>query len=101
MTKIVHIKTKKYDVYIGRGSIFGNPFRIGIDGDRKAVIEKYKKYFYNRIEIDEMFKNAVLKLKNKVLACYCRPDDGFKRRLMCHGQIIAAFIENVSPEEIG
>ena len=29
-------------VYIGRGSKWGNPFRIGIDGDRTAVIAKYE-----------------------------------------------------------
>ena len=29
-------------VYIGRGSKWGNPFRIGPDGDRAAVIAKYE-----------------------------------------------------------
>ena len=31
-------------VYIGRGSKWGNPFRIGIDGDRAAVIAKYERW---------------------------------------------------------
>ena len=30
-------------VYIGRGSKWGNPFRIGPDGDRAAVIAKYER----------------------------------------------------------
>lgn len=30
-------------VYIGRGSKWGNPFRIGRDGDRAAVIAKYER----------------------------------------------------------
>ncbi len=29
-------------VYIGRGSKWGNPFRIGPDGDRAAVIAKHE-----------------------------------------------------------
>jgi len=86
MTKIVHIKENKYDVYIGRGSIFGNPFRIGRNGDRKTVIEKYKKYFYDRIMRDEDFYHAVCELKDKVLACYCKP-------LACHGDIIKEYLE--------
>ena len=31
-------------VYIGRGSKWGNPFRIGPDGDRLAVIAKYERW---------------------------------------------------------
>ena len=40
--KVVNLRNEKYDVYIGRGSPFGNPFKIGIDGTRLEVIEKYK-----------------------------------------------------------
>ena len=31
-------------VYIGRGSKWGNPFRIGPDGDRAAVIAKFERW---------------------------------------------------------
>ncbi|GEM_PF-3616899 len=31
-------------VYIGRGSKWGNPFRIGQDGDRVTVIAKYARW---------------------------------------------------------
>ena len=31
-------------VYIGRGSKWGNPFRIGPDGDRAAVIAKHERW---------------------------------------------------------
>ena len=30
-------------IYIGRGSKWGNPFRIGPDGDRATVISKYER----------------------------------------------------------
>lgn len=54
MTTVVNIRKKKgkkssfYDVYCGRGSLFGNPFKIGRDGDRKQVIQKFREYFYKR-----------------------------------------------------
>jgi hypothetical protein len=32
-------------VYIGRGSKWGNPFRIDPDGDRAAVIAKFERWF--------------------------------------------------------
>src|SRR6478752_2841576 len=47
---VVHCKCESYDVYIGRGRCpqtgevgrWGNPFRIGSDGDRDEVIGKYR-----------------------------------------------------------
>jgi hypothetical protein len=35
-------------MYIGRGSKWANPFRIGIDGDRAAVIAKYESWLRNQ-----------------------------------------------------
>ena len=40
--KVVHCKREKYDVYIGRGSKWGNPFKIGVNGSRREVIELYR-----------------------------------------------------------
>jgi hypothetical protein len=31
-------------IYIGRGSKWGNPFRIGVDGNRATVIAKYARW---------------------------------------------------------
>lgn len=86
-TIVVHrSKTEEEYVYIGRGSLFGNPFIIGIDGNRNEVIEKYKDYFYDRIKSDSAFKESVLKLKNKRLGCYCKPK-------ACHGDIIKEYLD--------
>lgn len=35
--KVVHCKKEPYDVYIGRGSKWENPFVIGKDGDPGEV----------------------------------------------------------------
>ena len=37
MIKVVHINKEEYDIYIGRGSKWGNPFVLGKDGDRTEV----------------------------------------------------------------
>ena len=45
MITIVNKKTFKGNgIYIGRPSVLGNPFKIGADGNRHEVIEKYRKY---------------------------------------------------------
>lgn len=87
MTTVVNIRNSACDEYIGRGTPFGNPYRIGEDGDRQQVIEKFKAYFYKRLT-DEGFRGKVLALKGKKLGCWCVP-------LACHGQIIAEYLESL------
>lgn len=36
------MKIRADAVYIGRGSRWGNPFRIGIDGDRETVLLQHE-----------------------------------------------------------
>ncbi len=78
MTTVVHVRKDSYDVYIGRGSKWGNPYRIGIDGDRAEVIKKYAVYLVGKPELIA----SLYELKDKVLGCYCKP-------LECHGDILA------------
>ena len=86
MTKVVNKYREAYDVYIGRPSIFGNPFSVKEYG-REGCIEKYREYFYKRIKEDVKFKEEVLKLKDKVLGCFCKP-------LACHGDVIKEYLDN-------
>lgn len=65
-------------VYIGRPSKWGNPFVIGIDGNREEVIEKYEKYLKSKRNLIELIKRE---LKGKDLVCYCAPQS-------CHGDIL-------------
>ena len=82
MTTVVNLRTAKFDVYIGRGSKWGNPFYIGKDGTREEVIDKYEKYIRNKPEL----LNALHELENKVLGCYCKPK-------ACHGDILVKLIK--------
>ena len=81
-TEVVNVNRDQYDVYIGRGSVWGNPFKIGVDGNRKEVIEKYRVYLENS---DELLYR-VHELKGKRLGCHCKPKD-------CHGDILVDLIE--------
>lgn len=83
---VVNKYRDKYDVYIGRPSIFGNPFSVKEYG-REGCIARYKEYFYKRIKEDVKFKEAVLKLKDKTLGCFCKP-------LACHGDVIKEYLDN-------
>jgi len=85
-TKIVHCKKEKYNVYIGRPSIFGNPFSIDKDGTREEVIEKYRIYFNRKLKEDNNFWRRVWECKGKILGCWCKP-------LACHGDIIVEYLE--------
>lgn len=67
--KVVHIKRDHYQVYIGRGSIWGNPFKIGRDGDRAEVLRKYKAYLL-RGEGRHLL-DRIGELEGKSLGCFC------------------------------
>ena len=80
VTTVVNCKDDNYDVYIGRGSSFGNPFKIGkVHGTRLEVIAKFKTYVRSRPDFVERIKRE---LKGKTLGCHCKP-------LPCHGDVLA------------
>lgn len=74
---VVHHRCK-HDVYIGRPSKWGNPFIIGKDGDRSAVIAKYETWLMRQTHLVK----ALPELKGKTLGCFCAP-------LPCHGDVLA------------
>jgi len=87
ITHVVNIdKTENYDVYIGRGSDWGNPYAIGIDGDRDEVIRKYQ-YDFERGYLKSS-KEHLLKLRGKTLGCHCKPS-------ACHGDILANYLNSL------
>jgi hypothetical protein len=86
-TTVVNIRQSKCDVYCGRPSIYGNPYKIGRDGTRNEIIFKYIDYFVDRLCRDKNFKNEIFKLRGKTIGCWCHP-------LLCHCDVIAAFLNN-------
>ena len=88
----IRVKNKKTHtgdgVYVGRPTPLGNPFRIGLDGSRKEVIEKYRQWLLKALDGDNpptrMFANLfdeVSKTGELTLICWCAPRE-------CHADII-------------
>lgn len=78
--KVVHLKHEPYDVRIDRQSPWGNPFRIGKDGTRAEVIEKYTDWICAK-EQRPLLRRARQELAGKVLGCWCSPEP-------CHGDVL-------------
>lgn len=77
-TRVVNIRKEPYDVYIGRPGKWGNPFLIGIDGNREEVVALYKTWILG----EGIYKLKDLhELDGKRLGCYCAP-------LPCHGDVL-------------
>lgn len=93
-TTVVNIRQKgmRYDVYIGRGSPFGNPCRLGADGTREEVIVKFRWYFLEKLRTRPEFRRQVVALKGKVLGCYCKP-------LACHGDVIVKWLDKEAHDD--
>jgi hypothetical protein len=84
MTRVVHCKRESYDVYIGRPSKWGNPFKSGRDGTLEEVIEKYREYVLG----NAFLMGSLPELKGKTLGCWCKP----KR---CHGDVLVELAEEL------
>ena len=89
MTRVVHVREEpNFDVYIGRAccefaeSDWANPFKLGVDGNRKEVLVKYRGYIMSRPDL----LARLGELKGQTLGCWCKRK---KKPLLCHGDILA------------
>jgi hypothetical protein len=82
-----HVGVPADAVYIGRGSKSGNPFRIGRDGERVAVIAKYERWLAEQHHL----LRALDELSGRDLACFCAPRS-------CHGDLLLR-LANAAREE--
>ena len=87
--KVVNMKDEKADVKIDRSSILGNPFKIGKDGTREQVIQKYRKYLINCFQVVGEIQNMAYNMEDNInLGCHCKPKE-------CHGDILIEAIKAV------
>lgn len=84
-TLVVNVAFEAWDVYIGRGSIWGNPWSHLSKSKakcraatREIAVEEYAKW----IQTQPHLLAKIRELRNLRLGCYCSP----KR---CHGEILA------------
>lgn len=94
MTTVVHCKRTPYDVYIGRPSLWGNPWQVGPDGTREEVIERYETWLrtgrdFGHPKATDAARQAILAslpaLQGKTLGCWCAPQ-------ACHGGVLATLL---------
>lgn len=85
---VVNKYKSEYDVYIGRGSIWGNPFPVGEHGTRQAVIAKYSKHLADCLLNGTIKVSDLAQLKGKRLGCFCHPKP-------CHGDVIAKLVNKL------
>lgn len=92
MKYVVHCKKERFDVYIGRPSIWGNPFSHLENSKaqfktatRDEAVEKYRLWILTQPELLAKLPS----LKGKVLGCWCAP-------ARCHGDVLAELANRTS-----
>lgn len=93
LAKVVNLRRTFLDrdtprIYIGRGSLYGNPFLMknGSDEERQAVIDAYEQYARQVFEPEDLAP-----LIGKELACYCKPK-------ACHGDVLVKLLDEWEEE---
>ncbi len=91
-TTVVNIDSgRECDVYIGRPSKWGNPYKIGKDGPRKICIQKFRRYLLQNKEL----MAEIMELDGKTLGCHCVGAYQLHPDPVCHGQVIVQEIQNL------
>ncbi|SRR5260370_30547120 len=88
-TNVVHCRKDKFDVYIGRPSKWGNPFKLKPGEDRVEAIKKYRKWLLQQ----QHLLVQLHELRGKVLGCWCKPQ-------LCHGDILAELADALDDDQI-
>lgn len=70
-------------VVVSRPSKWGNPFRVGVDGDRAACAERYRRAL-DAGELGFTREDVVRELAGRDLACWCPPGEP------CHADVLLA-----------
>ena len=70
-------------IYVGRPTIWGNPFIIGTDGTREEVILKYEEYLLS----NHTLMKKLHELNGRDLICWCAPK-------ACHADVLLKYANN-------
>lgn len=83
-TRVINIQRDgQPDVYVGRPSRWGNPYRIGQDGTREEVIAKYRRWLMRQPELLAQIHT----LRGQTLGCWCAPQP-------CHADVLAELADS-------
>ncbi len=94
MKRVVHWKKEPYDVFVGRPTIYGNPFSHK-DGtrarfkvaSREEAISRYEEWLRSQPGLVRLVRQE---LRGKVLGCWCSP-------LPCHAEVLARISDEDDP----
>ena len=91
VNKYKHTATSN-DIYVGRGSPFGNPYTLK-EYTRDEAVDKYKLFINDKKQHNAHFRHELQKLADKAkqgdvnLVCFCKPQ-------RCHGDILKELLES-------
>lgn len=89
-------------VRVDRAGPYGNPHRIAGEVTRADALKLYRQDVERSEALTPGFIDMYFgRLRGKRLACWCRPPEGFGGRLLCHGQLIAGWLDRIPPEYAG
>lgn len=108
-----HWMSNPDNIYIGRkgiliinserfpknDSLWANPYKIGRDGNREEVLNKYYEYITRKIVNENLF-DELKKLKGKCLGCWCVGNMTVTNQpppWICHGQILMYLVNYFYP----
>lgn len=109
VVNINHRPQPKCDIYVGRAGrgqsgYFGNihsigdcpgcfkKFRVKTAHEPDECMALYEAYFFDRVATDGEFRFGLMKLRDRVLGCFCVKRDGTGR---CHALVIARFLDSL------
>ena len=73
-------KMPENTVYVGRGTVWGNPFRITKDHDAEAAVRDFRSYVYGQLSNGTGYPLRIL--QGKDLACWCPLNEP------CHADVL-------------
>ena len=96
LTTVVHCKRAEFDVYIGRPSLWGNPFShesyssapvyVRTREDAITCYEQWitggQQHIHERLGLVRPTLEQIRSLRGKRLGCWCKPQ-------ACHGDVLA------------
>lgn len=74
--------TEQGDVYVGRPTVWGNPYTMPEDGTRDEVITLYREWIAEHPELVEQLRER----RPRRLVCWCAPQ-------ACHADVLAELLE--------
>jgi hypothetical protein len=94
MTRVINVNHETPPavdyVYCGRGSLWGNPNRVGVHGTREQCIAAYRRRI---LRMPGLFAQ-LQRVRGKTLGCHCKP-------LPCHVDIVAELAEMTEEQLAG